>query len=260
MVLVISITGCSQAESSANTQELLIFAAAGTRPPLDEAANIFEQKYGTRVLVNYGGGGEVLSNMVISKTGDIYIAPEQRFMDSARKQEAIKNDAAIRSIAFMIPVIGVKKGNPQNIQTLDDMSRPGIKIIMGNPETMMLGYLTPEILQKAGVHDTVEPNVVTRVPQVAAMVTALMMNQADAGVIWHSFGTTSAMDIDIIWIPQEYVTGIGEIQAAVSAYSQRTEIAEKFIDFLTSDEGNEIFQKNGYITDREEADKYWMGN
>jgi molybdate transport system substrate-binding protein len=255
-VLLINIIGCSKPESSA--KELMIFAAAGAKPPIEEAVKIFEQKYGIKISVNYGGAGEVLSNMIISKMGDAYIAPEQRYMNKARQQGAIDADAKVYSLAYMIPVIGVKKGNPINILSLADLTRPGIKVVMGNPETMMLGELVPLMLQQAGLYDMVKPNIVTYVPQVTNIITVLKMSQADAGIIWHNFGITASNDIDIIWIPREYVIGIGEIQVAVASYSKEIKATQKFIDFLISPEGNEIFNQNGYITDRITANKNWQ--
>jgi molybdate transport system substrate-binding protein len=260
--------GCSQPQqptsiSNSSTspvyaEEILVFAAAGTKPAVDAAAQSFEQKYGTKVVINYGGGGEVLSSMVISKKGDIFIAPEQKFMDSAKKQGAIDNKASVSSLAYMIPVIGVKKGNPKNILSLADLAKPDTRVVTGNPETTALGILAPEILQKAGLYETVKPNIVTNAPQVTAIITMLKMNQVDAGFIWHYFSTTSANDIETISIPRDYVTGIGEIQVAVSSYSQEAKTANQFVAFMTSAEGNDIFRKNGYITDRQEAAKFWI--
>ena len=250
----------SPTATSTYAKEILVFAAAGTKPAIDEAAKLFEQKYKTRVSINYGGGGEVLSNMVIAKRGDVYIAPEQRFMNSAQKQGAVDTSAAISSLAYMIPVIGVKKGNPLNILSMADLAKQGIRVVMGNPETTALGDITPQMLQKSGVYDQVKPNIVTNAPQVTAIITMLKMNQVDAGFIWHYFGTTASNDVDIVWIPQEYVTGIGEIQAAVSTYSQEGTTAQKFVELLVSSDGQEIFKKNGYIVNRDEANKYWLAN
>ena len=246
--------------SATYAKEIMVFAAAGTKPAIDEAAKLFEQKYGTKVTVNYGGGGEVLSNMVIAKRGDVYIAPEQRFMNSAKKQEAVDASATISSLAYMIPVIGVKKGNPLSILSMADLAKQGIRVVMGNPDTTALGDITPQMLQKAGVYDAVKPNIVTMAPQVGNIITMLKMNQVDTGFIWHYFGTTSANEVDIIWIPKQFVTGIGEIQAAVSSYSREGTTAQKFVELLVSLDGQEIFKKNGYIVTRDEANKYWLAN
>jgi molybdate transport system substrate-binding protein len=252
-------TSISQVYSSPpSARELLVFAAAGTKPAIDEDSRLFEQEYGTKITINYGGGGEVLSSMIIAKKGDLYISPEQRFMDSAEKQGAIASTVAPSTVAYMIPVIGVKKGNPQNIQSLADLAKPGIKIVVGNPETTALGIIAPEILQKAGLYDAVKPHIITNAPQVNAIITMLKMSQVDAGIIWHYFGVTSEKDVDIVWIPREYVTGIGEIQAAVSAFSQESDTAGRFVDFLTSPEVKDIFKKNGYIVDQQETFRYWL--
>jgi molybdate transport system substrate-binding protein len=259
LVLLAGIIGCS-GTGPAYANEIFIFAAGGTKPAIDEAAKLFEQKYGTKVTINYGGGGGVLSAMVLAKTGDVYVSPEQKFMDVAREQGAIDANSAVTTLAYMIPVIGVKKGNPKNILSLADLAKPGIQIVMGNPETTALGDIVPQMLQKAGLYDAVKQNIVADAPQVTAMITMLKMSQVDAAVIWNYFGTATSNDVDIIWIPKEYVTGIGEIQTAVSTYSQEETTAQKFIDLLVSPEGKEIFKKNGYIVDREEADKYWLAN
>ncbi len=257
-------TTTSAPESTTTTiqaaAELLVFAAAGTKAPIDAAAAAFQEKYGTKLNINYGGGGEVLSAMVTAKQGDIFIAPEQRFMNSAKKQGAVDADAAPAPLAYMIPVIGVQKGNPMNIQTLADLGKSGTKVVMGNPETTLLGEVVPEMLEAAGVYDEVNANIVTNVPQVNAIITQVKAGQVDAGFIWHYCATTNAGDVDIIWIPKEYVTGIGEIQAAVSTFSKEPATAQLFIDFLTSDEGKAIFEQNGYIVDVEEAAQYWQGN
>lgn len=245
-------------QTSTYAKELLVFAAGGTKAPVDAAAAAFQQKYGTKITINYGGGGEVLSNMVMAKKGDVFIAPEQRFMNSAKKQGAVDTAATPTVLAYMIPVIGVQKGNPLNIQTLADLGKRGVKIAMGNPDTTLLGEVGPEILKKAGVYDTVNPNIVTNVPQVNTIITDLKTKQVDAGIIWHYFSVTNASDVDIIWIPAEYITGIGEIQAAVTTYSQESWTAQQFINFLASVDGQAIFKQNGYIVDKSEANKYWL--
>jgi molybdate transport system substrate-binding protein len=260
--------GCGSTDNNTNStsptntyaSELLVFAAGGTKAPMDAAAAAFEEKYGTKITINYGGGGEILSNMVLSKQGDVFVAPEQRFMNSAKNQGAIDNSVTPTVLAYMIPVIAVQEGNPLNIQSLADLAGSGIKIAMGNPDTTLLGEVVPEMLQKAGLYDSVNPNIVTNVPQVNTIITNLKTKQVDAGFVWHYFGVTAANDIDIIWIPAEYITGIGEIQASVTTYSQESWTAGQFINFLSSEDGQAIFEQYGYIVDRAEADTYWEGS
>ena len=63
--------------------------------------------------------------------------------------------------------------------------------------------------------------------------------------------------IEVIFLPPEQLTGIGEMQAAVSVYSNDRKSAQQFINFMTSADGKAIFKELGYFVDAEEVKKYW---
>jgi molybdate transport system substrate-binding protein len=236
--------------------KLSVFAAAGAKTAIDEICEQFTKNSGTEVEINYGGGGEVLSRMVLAKSGDVYIAPEQRFMDSASEKKAI-DAGTIKSLAYMVPVIAVPRGNPKQITCLADLAKPGTRVAITRAETTLLGKFTPEIFEKAGLAETIGKNIVATAPDPNQLLTMLIMGSVDAGITWNFYGTSASDRIEIIWLPPEQLTGIGQMQAAVSAYSQNTKTALKLIDFLTSSQSKEIFKKYGYITDAEEVEKYW---
>jgi len=253
-MLLIMPLGCSCSQTAS---ELSIFAAAGARAAIDEACQEFEEQCGIQVSVTYGGGGEVLSQMILAKSGDVYIAPEQRFMDTAKAEGAV-DAQTVRSIAYMIPVIGVQKGNPKNINTLADLAKPGIQVAITRPETTRLGKYAPEIFQKAGLADAIEQNIVTHAANPDALLTMLVMDQIDAGIIWHFYATLAPNEIEAIFLPAEQLTGIAEMQIGVSTYCQNTESAQRFVDFVSSAEGKAVFKEHGYIVDDDEVKKYWQ--
>jgi len=253
LLALIAIPGssCSPSES-----ELSIFAAAAAKPPLDEICQKFGEQCGIRLEVNYGGGGEVLSQMTLSKSGDVYIAPEQRFMEMAVEKQVIDPET-INSMVYMIPAIAVQKGNPQNVVTLADLARPGIRVAVTRPETTLLGKYVPEIFEKAGLTEAIGNNIVTEAARPDSLLTMLVMGQVDAGIVWHFYQTQAPDQIEVIFLPPEQLTGIGEMQAAVSAYSQNKKSAQRFINFMTSAEGKTVFKKLGYLVDAEEVKQYW---
>ncbi len=235
---------------------MVIFAAAGAKPAIDEVCQTFEERYGTKIEISYGGGGEMLSRMMLSRAGDIYIAPEQRFMESAAEKRAIYSDT-VKSIAYMIPVIAVRKGNPMQILTLADLAEPGVRVAITRPETSLLGKYAPEIFQKAGLSEAIEKNIVTHASDPNNLLTMLTMGSIDAGITWHFYQSLASDTIDVVFLAPEQLTGVGEMQVAVSAYSTDIGSAEKFVNFASSAEGKEIFKKHGYIVDPEEVKKYW---
>lgn len=250
-LLMLSGGSCSPPPST-----LTVFAAAGAKPPLDEICQKFGEQCQTRVEICYSGGGEALNQMVLSRSGDVYIAPEQRFMEMAQEKQAIYTQT-IQSAAYMIPVIAVPEGNPANIISLADLARPGVQLAVARPETTLLGKYTPEIFKKAGLSDKIGKNIVTEAARPDNLLTMLVMRQVDAAIIWHFYRVQASDDIEIIFLPPEQLTGIGEMQLAVTAYCQDNKTARKFIDFVTSAENKEVFRKHGYFVDAEEVSQYW---
>ena len=236
--------------------ELSIFSAAGAKPAMDEVCQKFEAQYGIKVKISYAGGGEALSQMMLSKSGDLYIAPEQRFMERAKENQVI-DPQTMRILAYVIPVIAVKKGNPKSITTLADLAKPGIRVAIARPETTLTGKYALEIFQKAGLAEAIEKNITTQTARPDLLLTMLILDQVDAGIIWHSYQTLAPDKIEIIYLPPQQITGVGKMQIARSVFSKDRKPAQTFIDFATSSEGKAIFQKHGYIVDAEEVKKYY---
>jgi molybdate transport system substrate-binding protein len=247
-------TGLSCSEDSTVVS---VYAAAGARPPLDEICRRYEEQCSASVQISYGGGGEVLNQMVLSRSGDIYIAPEQRFIEIAVEKQAIYPDS-VKTIAYMVPVIAVPAGNPLNITTLVDLAAPGIRVAVTRPETTLLGQYAPEIFAKAGLSDEIAKNVAIEAARPDSLLNMLIMGQVDAGIIWHFYATQYPEDIEVIYLQPEQLTGIGEMQIAVSSYTDDMESARKYIDFITSDDGEAVFSQLGYYVDYEEVKTFWQ--
>ena len=88
----------------------MVFAGAASIPPLDEAAEAFKKQTGIQVYCTYGGSGTVLSQMELSKTGDLYIPGSPDYIPKAERKQ-VTDPGSTRIIAYLVPVIAVQKGN-----------------------------------------------------------------------------------------------------------------------------------------------------
>ncbi len=253
LLLVLPALGAGCAGES---ESVMVFAAAGARPAVDEACERFEERYGTAVEVSYGGGGEVLSRMISLKKGDVYIAPEQGFMEKAAQEGAIDPET-VATVAYMIPVLAVQEGNPKHIAGLSDLAAPGVRVAVTRPESTLLGEYAPEIFEKAGLGEEIGENVVTEAARPDLLVTWLSEGMVDAVITWHFYETMAPDDLDVVPLGPDQLTGIGEMQVAVSTYAEDRDLAQSFVDFLLSAEGKAVFEKHGYIVDAEEVEEYW---
>ncbi len=65
---------------SSDKGRLLVYVGAASKPPTEEAAGLFEKKTGIRVDLNIGGSGMILSQMKLTKMGDVYFPGSSDYM------------------------------------------------------------------------------------------------------------------------------------------------------------------------------------
>jgi molybdate transport system substrate-binding protein len=217
---------------------------AGLQPAMDELGRLYFTRTGVRVDFAYAGAGMLLSTLMTTRRGDLYIPGEAFYVDQARKHGFIAED---RPMCYMTPVIGVRKGNPEHITGLKDLARPGLRVALGDPKAIAIGPMTERILQRAGIFDAVERNVSMKAACVPELANALATHSADAGIIWDVMAVQNAKHVDSIPIDPEY-NEASEVLVSRLTCSKHPEEAGRLAAFLTSPEAAAIFHKHGYAT------------
>ncbi len=73
---------------------------------MDEAAQAFENQTGIKVYLNYGGSGTVLSQMELSRTGDLYIPGSPDYLEKANIKK-VTDPTTMKIVAYLVPAICV---------------------------------------------------------------------------------------------------------------------------------------------------------
>jgi len=251
LLILTLFSGCAKGEQKTITA----FCGAASKPAMDESAQAFEKKTGIKVYCNYGGSGAILSQMKLSKSGDLYIPGSPDYMGKAERDGVIKPES-VKIISYLIPVIAVQHGNPKNIQALSDLAQPEVKVGIGNPEAVCVGLYAAEILQYNHLLTEIGKNIVTHAESCEKTATLLSLKSVDAVIGWHVFHDWDPDNIDVVYLKPEQLPRIAYTPAAISTYAKDSESAQKFIDFLISPQGQDIFRKWGYITAENEARKF----
>jgi len=221
---------------------LLVYSGAGMRKPMDAIGVVFQQKCDTQVKYNYAGSNALLSQMELTKMGDVYMPGETMYIEIATKKGLVDYQ---RLTCYHIPIITVPKGNPANITCLEDLAKPGVKLVWGDPKVAAIGKTGKEILEKSGIYDKAWANVIATLPTMNEVMLQIALGQADASINW--WDTVKAVkDIEVIEIPKEQNL-IEIIPIGVTTFSKNPETAKKFVDFCASAEGQAIFEKHGFI-------------
>ncbi|MEM4468700.1 MAG: molybdate ABC transporter substrate-binding protein [Candidatus Nezhaarchaeales archaeon] len=243
--------------SNSSHQSIVVFAGAAAAPVYREAASIFESKYGIKVEINLGGSGSLLSSMEITRKGDIYIPGSPEYLALANEKNVVNlTEHPAKILAYLVPAIIVQKGNPKNITSIEDLAKPGIRVGIGDPKSVCVGLYAKEILERSGLWEAVSRNIVVYAASCEATAQLIYIGAVDAVIGWHVFYHWNPERADIVWIEPSIIPKIGYIAGAVTTYSKNKALAEKFLDFLASQDMRDVWAKYGYFSTLEEARVY----
>jgi len=236
--------GCvsQDGKTESSDEKLLVYCGAGMREPMDEIAQVFEEKENIAVYYTYGGSNTLLSQIELTGTGDIYMPGATYYFDAAKEKGYVDEEMLV---VYHVPVIATPKGNPAGITSLEDLGNEGVSVILGDPEACAIGKLSDKILEKNNLTDLVIPNIVGRTATVNEICIDISLEQVDAGITWEDLYNPESMEI--VYIPNdENIVKI--VPIGCLSVSTNKEGAQKFIEFVTSEEGKEIFRRHGFTT------------
>lgn len=254
--LLLAVTSCgSESDSDATNDDkdgteqilkfegetLTVYSGAGLSKPMDEMGEEFEKKYGAKVNYNYAGCAQLLGQMEINKTGDVFVGGSLNDADIALEKGFADE---YEEVVYHIPAIAVPKGNPANIKSLEDMAKPGVKLVLGDAESNAIGKKGEKIFEKNNLKEAINANVVARDATVNEIVTHIGLGQGDAGLVWEDNGV-GATDIEVIPIPEDRNI-MDKVPICVLSFTENEELAQAFVDFVNSEEGIAIFKKHGF--------------
>jgi molybdate transport system substrate-binding protein len=237
------------------SKRILVFAGAASKPATEEGARIFQERFGIPVNVIFGGSGFVLSQMKLTKKGDLYFPGSSDFMEMAKKEHLVFPESE-KLLVYLIPAINVQKGNPKKISSLRDLTKDGVRVAIANPEMVCVGTYAVEIVEKNLTpveKEKFKKNLVNYTESCEKTANVISLKAVDAVLGWRVFQYWDPGRIETIYLGPEEIPRIGYIPIAVSKFTQDKVLAQKFIDFLFSPQGKVVFRKYHYLMDLKEA-------
>lgn len=253
-ILVFTIV--SHVQSASN--RILIYAGAASKPATEEIVKGFKEKTGVAADVIFGGSGFVLSQMKLSKKGDLYFPGSSDFMELAKKAALVFPESE-RIVVYLVSAINGQKGNPKGIYSLRDLTKDGIRVAIANPEMVCVGTYAAEIIEKNFTQSEkakFKKNLVNYTESCEKTASVISLRAVDAVIGWRVFQYWDPERIESILLKPEAISRIGYIPIAISRFTEDRITAQKFIDFLLSSHGKATFQKYHYLMDIQEARRF----
>ncbi len=233
---------------------LTVFAAASLAEVFEAVARAFERRHdGVEVVLHLAGSQQLANQIRLGAPADVFASANWQQMQVAVEAGRIDPTVA-RPFARNRLVVVLPRGNPAGLARLQDLTRPGVKLVLA-AEEVPVGQYTRRFLEDAsrdsvfGVSfaEGVLSRVVSYEQNVRAVLTKVMLGEADAGIVYASdlagFGPA---EIGRIEIPPDLSPEALYPIAAVSDGPQ-SDLADAFVDFVCSAEGQDILAQYGFL-------------
>ncbi len=97
-------------------------------------------------------------------------------------------------------VVVYPRTNPGSVQTVFDLRRAGLKIVIAQ-QGVPIGDYTREVLRRLGLWRAVRANVVSEEPDARSVLAKVVLGEADAGVVYRTDAASVSTRVRIIRLP-----------------------------------------------------------
>jgi molybdate transport system substrate-binding protein len=164
-------------------------------------------------------------------------------MNQAKEKKLILDDSR-KDFASNGLVLIVPAASKLSVQSAQDLIQKDVnKIALGKPETVPAGRYTEEALTNEGLWETLEPKFILAdtVRQVLDYVTR---GEVDAGFVFATDAVIAGDKVRVIATMEKHQPILYPV--AIVAATRKKDLAQRFIDFILSAEGQEILSRYGF--------------
>ena len=229
---------------SPSSEPIVVHVAEALRGPMEPIAKQYEEERGQKVELRYGPSQTILSQMILSKQGDLFVPADDSYIEDAKKKGVT---AEILPLASMTAVLVTKPGFSVAAKTMNDVLRPGVKWVIANPDAAAISKIARRTLEKSGHWAKLQKLKPTMQGNVNQVAQAVSLGAADVGIVWDVVARQFPK-ATVIRLP-ELDQAKGQIQVAVTTFAKNPQNALDFAKYLAAaDKGQVEFEKHGFRT------------
>jgi len=235
---------------------LTIFAAASLTDAFQEIGDSFKARNaGVDLALNFAGSQQLVQQLAQGARADVLASASLKAMQAAAEAGTV-NKADSQVFARNQLVVVFPKDNPAGLTRLQDLAKPGLKLVLAAKE-VPAGQYALEFLDKASqdpafdsdFKEKVLNNVVSYETNVRSVLSKVALGEADAGIVYVTDFNTAKDAISALEIP-EALNAIATYLIAPVKGSIQVELSQKFIDFVLSADGQQILSSYGFLSPR----------
>lgn len=247
---MIAFSACGSLSPTAEPKTLTVFAAASLTDAFDEIGKNFEAASpGVTIKLNFGGSQALRTQIEQGAQADVFASANTNEMDALVADNLVAAESSQIFLTNQLVVI-MPANNPAGLKELADLARSGLKLVIAAKEVPVGNYSLQAIdkLDAAlgnGFKDKALANIVSYENDVKQVVAKVQLGEADAGIVYSS-DTVAAPELKKIDIPAENNV-VAQYPLAALTQSKNPKLAQAFIAYVLSAEGQSILQKWGFL-------------
>ncbi|OAH59692.1 hypothetical protein AWH48_00875 [Domibacillus aminovorans] len=233
-----------QAQARQNNNEVVnVYGPGGPLGPMEELAKQFKKETG--INVNVIGGAEAKWIDQAKQDADIiYGGSEYMLRDIMLKYPGMIDEKTRTELYPRAAGILVRKGNPKNIQSLEDLAKSGVKIIDVNGAGQL--GLWEDLAGRKGLISRIDRNIAVSVKTSAEAIELWKANSKyDAWITYESWHYRLKNETDLVQFPEEDKLYRGTPVSITSSSDNKKE-SKQFIEYLKTESSHQVFQKWGW--------------
>ncbi len=253
-LLVLAGCGGTSGADSAAPQELTILAASSLTGAFSDLATAFEaQNDGVTVLLNFASSAQLAAQLREGATADLFASANPAQMEAVVDAGLVTGGATDLFAANRLAII-VPAGNPARIAALEDLARPGVRLLVAAPGVPVRQY-TDEMLALLpfAQQTAITANIVSEESNVRQVAAKIALGEADAGIVYTTDLTPDiASEVAQVPIP-DALNVVATYPIAPLNDAPHPAWARRFIEFTLSPEGQAILAGWGFAGPPEAA-------
>jgi molybdate transport system substrate-binding protein len=245
--LVIAVGLAAACPAAAHAQPLTVFAAASLKNALDEVREQYQKGSGEKAAISYAASSALSKQVESGAPADIFISADLDWMDYLEKRNLLKAGSRINLLRNEIVLIA-SADSKASIAIGPRFPLAALlgdgRLAMGDPDHVPAGKYGRAALEALDVWSSVSSKI-ARGENVRAALNFVARGEAPFGIVYR---TDAAADRNVRIVgafPANTHPPI--VYPAAMLSGGKSPAAQKFFQFLTSQEAAGIFRKHGFV-------------
>jgi molybdate transport system substrate-binding protein len=232
--------------------DLTVFAAASLTDAFGQIKTDLEAAHeGLTIAYNFAGSQALVTQLSEGAEADVFASASNDQMRAAIDNGVIEGSPAVftqNRLAIVVPA-----DNPAGVQTMADLAKDGLKLVLALPEVPVGQYARQSICAAGadtatygeGFVEKVGSNVVSEEDNVRAVLAKIQLGEADAGIVYTT-DVTAEVATDVLQIEVPAAVNVIARYPIAAVEGGDTALARAFIDYLLGPEGQATLQRFGF--------------